>query len=289
LIHAKRLRLCSNAANWGKAQTNIAIWAVAIGFLRMLQSVRTALDVFELVAKQQPIGVSELARLLDVNKSTVQRCLETLHDAGWLRPEGDGATKWVITGRILDLGGHVSDGQHLARAAIPVMLRLRETTQETIHLAVPDQRDALLIERLESPQPVRIFYPVGTRVPLNAAATGKAILSTWDPLRLEVFMQGGLDGLTVQTIVETGKLQAELDLIRTRGWSEAIDELGEGASAVAASIKDPSGFAVAAISVSAPTSRFGLQMRKKHAAAVMHAAHEIADGLFGGQTIRSRR
>ncbi len=255
----------------------------------MLQSVRTALDVFELVAKQQPIGVSELARLLDVNKSTVQRCLETLHDAGWLRPEGDGATKWVITGRILDLGGHVSDGQHLARAAIPVMLRLRETTQETIHLAVPDQRDALLIERLESPQPVRIFYPVGTRVPLNAAATGKAILSTWDPLRLEVFMQGGLDGLTVQTIVETGKLQAELDLIRTRGWSEAIDELGEGASAVAASIKDPSGFAVAAISVSAPTSRFGLQMRKKHAAAVMHAAHEIADGLFGGQTIRSRR
>ena len=47
-----------------------------------MDSVRLALTLVEHIATHGPAGVSALARDLDEPKSTVQRSLETLHQAG---------------------------------------------------------------------------------------------------------------------------------------------------------------------------------------------------------------
>lgn len=247
----------------------------------MLQSVKTALQVFETLAQEQPIGVSDLARHMGLNKSTVQRCLLTLHDVGWIRPIGDGATKWILTARILSLGSCIADGAHLTHAALPVMQRLRDTTEETIHLAVMDARDSVLLERLESRQPVRIFYPVGSRVPLNASATGKAILSRLPEQQLEAFLARPLDRVTECTIADTDQLRDELRTVRALGWAAAIDEIGHGASAIAAPILTPAGDSAAAISISGPTARFGPEARQKYAKLIVQAAREVSDRMYG--------
>jgi IclR family transcriptional regulator, acetate operon repressor len=245
----------------------------------MLQSVATALRVFETVARQQPIGLSELSRQTGVNKSTVQRCLQTLSDQGWLRSEDELSPKWVITARILSLGSHVKDGVSLSQVAMPMMMRLRDTTQENVHLAVPEVYDSVLLERLESPHPIRIFYAIGSRVPLNAAATGKAMLAYWDPEALDSFLAVGLRRMTEATIVDARRLRQQLAEVRRRGWASTVNELDDGASAVAAPILNPHGKPIAAVSVSAPTSRMTPDKRAQYAKLAVNTAAEISRAL----------
>lgn len=56
-----------------------------------MESVKTALRVLEAVVDTPLVGVSELARRLNEPKTTIQRCLTTLHEAGYVRPSGDSA------------------------------------------------------------------------------------------------------------------------------------------------------------------------------------------------------
>lgn len=61
-----------------------------------MRSVRTTFRSLDAVADNQPIGVSELARRLELPKSTVQRSLATLVDLGWIRTDGSDITRWML-------------------------------------------------------------------------------------------------------------------------------------------------------------------------------------------------
>jgi IclR family acetate operon transcriptional repressor len=247
----------------------------------MLQSGATMLKVFEEVARCQPVGVSELSRALGVNKSTTQRCLVTLKEAGWLRMTEDGSARWVITARIISFSRHASAGLDLGQIALPFMQQLRDSTGETVHLAVADGRDSVLLARLESTHPIQIYYPIGNRVPLHASATGKAMLATWADDAVTSYCKGGFAKLASQTLSDEQALRRELSVIRSQQIAFAVDELGEGASAVAAAICDPFGAAVGAISVSGPNSRLPPHIRAEIGVQVASAVAGVARVLFG--------
>lgn len=61
-----------------------------------MQVVNTALRILEAVAAQQPVGVSELARSLDLPKTTVHRGLKALEKAGWIGVGNAEPTRWVL-------------------------------------------------------------------------------------------------------------------------------------------------------------------------------------------------
>lgn len=130
---------------------------------------------------------------------------------------------------------------------------------------------------------MRIFYAVGTRVPLHASATGKAMMSFWNKQALADYLERPLETRGPRTIIDVDGLKTELARSRKLGWSSTHDELGEGASAVAAAILDPSGVAVAGLSVSGPSARFKDAERRKYAGLVVEAAEQISQTLFGSQ------
>ncbi|WP_158501624.1 IclR family transcriptional regulator [Vitiosangium sp. GDMCC 1.1324] len=245
----------------------------------MLQSVQTALSVFEKVAVAQPIGVSELARELGLTKSTVQRCLVTLHEAGWIRPEGKEQTRWVITSKCFSLGRRVGDVPRLREVAARWMEQLRTESRESIHLVLPEGRDAVAMEALESPHTLRIFWPVGARAPLHVTAAGKAMLSRYAEEDLEAYLSKGLEPTTRSSITDARKLRAELKLTRERGWASTEDELTEGACSVAAAILDRQGRPIASLSISGPTLRMGRSVREAYGKHVRRAAEEIGREL----------
>lgn len=247
----------------------------------MLQSVTTALNVFEIVAQHQPIGVSEITRRVGVTKSTVQRCLQTLHNTGWIRPEGETATKWVLTAKSFSLGRHVADSNHLRDAVLPVMERLRDVTQESVHLVIAEGREAVLLERLDSTLAIRTFLPLGARAPLHATANGKAILAYFGEQAIDNYMAPGLEAMTGRTLRDPELLRSELSQIRARGWSMAVDELADGASAVASPILDGPGRAVASLSISCPTTRFSENVRADYAKLVVEASHTARRQMLG--------
>jgi IclR family acetate operon transcriptional repressor len=251
----------------------------AYGASMSLQSVKAALRVLEQIAERQTVGVSDLARSLAISKSTVQRCVMTLYECGWIRPSGDQQTRWSITAKSFSIGRHAADNGHLRETVLPLMEDLRAQTGETIHLVVANGRDAVLIERIDTPHSVRIYIPLGAAGPLHATANGKAILSHYPKEALDRYLGGGLAAMTAKTIVNPDVLRKELALAHKRGFATVIDERNEGASAVAAAIVDRAGAPVGSLSISCPTSRFLKSVRPRYAELIVATAKVAAARL----------
>ncbi len=244
-----------------------------------VRSIMTALRVLDEVAAREPIGVGELARLLEVPKSSVQRTLRTLRAAGWIHPVGAETTRWGLTTHMLRTGQRATGGLGLRDVAVPVMEELRSATQETVHLVVPEQGQAILIERLDSPQPVRTFIPLGMGAPIAASANGKAILATRSREEVEALLDLGLSAYTATTVTDRDALLAELDQIRRQGYAANNEEWRSGVSAIAAAITADGGRAIAGISISTPAHRMSRKLQGQYGQLVKDAAAQIGNTL----------
>jgi IclR family acetate operon transcriptional repressor len=244
-----------------------------------MRSVRTTFHILDAVADNQPIGLSELARHLDLPKSTVQRSLATLADLGWIRPEGRDLTRWTLGEKVRILSEKVDDVGALREAALPILGQLNTDTLETIHLVVLESRTVRLIERLDSKHPLRLVQPIGTRSPLHATSTGKAVLAHLPEAEIEAYIAAGLAPVTASTITDPEALRAELKGIRERGYAIADEELTEGTMSVAACIRPAVGARpLGALSISGPAVRLR-EHRHTYGHKVTQAAAQVEANL----------
>ncbi len=243
-------------------------------------SVRTALRVLEAVSELQPVGVSDVARHLQLPKSSAQRALGSLAGGGWIRPLGDErSTRWVLTPRAFVVGSRAGGELGLPAIARPAMEALHAQTSETIHLLVRDGDAMVLIERLESPQVVRSSYPLGMRVPMNASSSGKAFLAALAPAQAGDLLAGELRAPTSRSITDRERLEADLRLTRARGYATNEGELSSDIRAVAAAISDAAGQPVASISISLPAQRMDEELWERYGTMVADAAHGVSAAL----------
>ena len=157
-----------------------------------MDSVKSVLRIIEAVATSPEIGVSDLSRQLQQPKTTVQRGLMTLHEAGWIRPTNEPRRRWKITSKLFMLSRSAETEARLRRAALPVMQSLRDETQETTHLMVREERHLVLIERVDSPLALRTVRDLGSRSPLHTSANGKAYLAYLTAREQEDYLSGKL-------------------------------------------------------------------------------------------------
>jgi IclR family transcriptional regulator, acetate operon repressor len=241
-----------------------------------VRNVLNTLRVLEEVASRQPIGVGELSRALGMPKSSVQRALVTLNTAEWIRPASGEVTRWVLTTKALAIGGRASGDLGLRDAAVPIMESLRQRTEETIHLTVPEQDKVVLIERLETSKPVRISMALGHALPLHASANGKAVLANSGPEVIRRMLADELPRYTDTTITDPDRLLAELTTIRERGFAlnhgEWRSDVGSIAAAVLAGPEKPIG----SLSVNIPMSRLTEECEAAYGAAVREAARNLS-------------
>ncbi|GHJ39244.1 IclR family transcriptional regulator [Streptomyces sp. TS71-3] len=244
-----------------------------------MQNVLNALRVLEEVATRQPVGVGELSRVLGMPKSSVQRALRTLGEAGWIRPAGGEITRWVVTTKALDVGRHASGDLDLRNAAMPILEELRRATDETIHLTVPEGDRMVLIERLETSKAVRTNMSLGHSLPLHASANGKAVLANSPAEVVDRVLAEGLPRYTDTTITDPERLLAELERIRAQGYAtnggEWRSDVGSVAAVVMGGAKQP----VGSLSVNVPMSRLTDESRPFFGAVVSEAAKTLSARL----------
>jgi IclR family acetate operon transcriptional repressor len=242
-----------------------------------VESVKTALRVLELVGAGGLIGVSELSRAAGEPKSTIQRNLITLHDAGWIRPVEEGRRRrWTLSARVLTLARQQQPAPLLREHALVVMQALRERTRETVHLVVRDGDKAVLIERLDSPQPLRTVRPLGASAALHVTSNGKAILAHLSAAEQDAYVRRGLAAWTTRSLTDPQALARDLETTLARGFAFNDGELDLEVRAVAAPIRLASGQPVASLSISCPASRLPDTLVADHGALVRAAAAEIS-------------
>lgn len=244
-----------------------------------MRNVLNTLRVLEEVASRQPVGVGELARRLDMPKSSAQRALATLHEAGWIRPASGEVTRWMMTSKALAVGGRAGGDLGLRDAAVPIMEKLRRRTEETIHLTVPEQDKVVLIERLETTKPVRISMALGHALPLHASANGKAVLASSAPEIIRRVLGNELPRYTDTTITDPDELRAELAAIRDRGFAVNHGEWRSDVGSVAAPVMGGRDNPVASLSVNIPVIRLTEESAAEFGIAVRAAAGDISARL----------
>jgi len=193
-----------------------------------------------------PSTATQLAAELQVHPRTARRLLNRMVHDGWVvRRDGPRPT-YTPTMRIVALAAQLAHRAPLVRHAAGVARDLHERLGCPVHLAIPSYRSALrLVHVAGSGDGVPALRDLA---PAHAIAAGKLLLAFRDPWR-EVVLAAPLASLTDRTLVDAGRLRAELDRTRDRGYAVEDEEFRAGARALAVPVR-VNGEVVAALAVS---------------------------------------
>lgn len=234
------------------------------------------LDAFSV--PREDLGVNEIARLVNLHKSTVSRLCGTLEQAGYLKRD-DVTGKFRLGGRVFQLVGTAAPDVDLRAIARPVLRELVETCGDTAHLAIHDGQDVVTVEVVDGYRLMRMQGRIGQRQLVHASALGKAILA-WRPNDVDrILAVREMIRLTPNTITDPEQFKQQLSEVRERGYSLDLEELEEGLRCVGAPIRDHGGEVIAAISVAGPRHRFTTSAIGTLSRMVRNSADEISARL----------
>jgi IclR family acetate operon transcriptional repressor len=244
--------------------------------IRSINSALNTLKVFEVVALRQPIGVSELARATLIPKSSVQRCLVTLQQAGWLRVVDEEHTRWGVTSRALSLGLRGAGEQNLREFAEPVLKRLAARTDETVHFALRDDNHSVIIARADTTKDLRVILEIGTRLPLQATTAGVAMLALLDTAEIEKVLAHEVKEFEGSTVPSSSQLRQEIARTVERGYALDVSAwYRPHVRSIGVAVRNSIGRPIAGIALSIPEFRYDPEKERELANLVGAAADEI--------------
>lgn len=223
---------------------------------RAIQSVVRAASIMEhLSGHKGGDGLSNISRELGLSKSTIHSLITTLEKLGYVQQDQVNG-KYALGLKLFELGQVVHANMDLRTIAMPHLYSLAAKYQETGHLAVLSKGEVVYIDKVDSPRSIRIISQVGGRNPAHCTGVGKVLLAGL-PEEEQARMIGDrkLGRFTANTITDPDKLKLHLEQVRQNGYAQDQEEIEIGLSCVAAPIKNHRGAAIAAISVSGPSSR----------------------------------
>ena len=241
-----------------------------------LRAVERAVEVLNILA-QHPSGLSlaDLARTSGVPMTTLHRLLGVLR-ATSLVGETSAGLYAVGSGTVV-LARAFLDGVDLREVARPEMAGVVSQTRETCHLGILASVHIVYIEKIDSPQPVRMYSRVGGTNPALSTAIGRAILAHSPASVVDEVVEGSrrLFGESVRA----EDVHAVLEQVRRDGYSTDLQDNELGICCVGAPVFDHSGRVVAAISLSTPASRFDRARLDDTGHLVQSAAGRISAAL----------
>jgi IclR family transcriptional regulator, acetate operon repressor len=156
------------------------------------------------------------------------------------------------------------------------LVRLEEEVQETCQLGVLRGMEFLVIERVESKQPLRIQIE-GPAAPAHCTAGGKVQLAHMPAdVRTRLLHTSELKPTTPNSVTDTAQLESQLHDIKRQGYAICIEELVEGLSAIAVPILDQAGRPRAALTVHGPVMRLPESRMVGFASKMQQTARELA-------------
>jgi len=200
------------------------------------------------------LGVSEIARRLGIDKSSVHRFLTALKHKGFV-VDNPRTRRYSLGFRALELGRALTLQMNLERQALPFLRELRDTLGETTGLSVRVGDRRVHILQVESSHEIRRSILIGTPLPLHVGANGKVLLAVLPVQEREAVLAASLAEGPPISPEAIEDLKAELDVTARQGYSITEGERVPGSRTIAAPVWTGRGDAIALV-VSGPDSRF---------------------------------
>lgn len=219
------------------------------------------------------LSLTSMAIRTGLPKSSTLRIARKLLELGALEqsPTGD----YTIGVRLLEIASLAPRGHGLRAIALPYMEDLHRVTKQHVLLAIREEAEAVLVERLSARDAGKALYRVGGRLPLHSTGVGRVLLAHAPPEVLTNLVSSRSDLWTEPDCRSENELRVLLAEVRRQGYADASRPKPEPMSSVAAPVRQKDAV-IAAVSIVAPT---GTLSHKELRPVITTVAHAISRAL----------
>jgi DNA-binding IclR family transcriptional regulator len=246
------------------------------------------IDVLEVVAAfSGAITLADVSSILDLPKTTAHRLLKGLVRSG-LAAEGDAGRTFHVGERLTRLLHASADDGWFASVAGPHLLALTEASTETCYLARLVGSRVVVALSYSPDVRWRGYVQPGIEMPVNAAATGKAVMAYQSKALIAAALSQELPKPTVNSRTSRKWIEQEFAKVRKLGHATCIGEIDEGLAAIAVPITLPDGAVLHSVGMTGPLERIMNKQLPERIAALRATAAALAKALSLGTTIKAR-
>lgn len=242
-------------------------------YVRILESVS---------GSRSGLTLTEIANDSGLQAGTAHRLLRSLVDLGLLRARSE-SKRYVPGARLKNLL-HLSMGMaEYAGLAQAILDRLVDEFGETAHLARlnGDRAESVLMKQPQGSD--RSFVQPGRRLPLHAAASGKAILAFQNEGFVSRYLTRPRVRYTDRTKVDDADILREMARVREEGMAVCENELDAGVLSYGHPVPAVDGHVLYSIGITGLADRFHLVDRTRIREKLSEAAVELSRSLgLGG-------
>jgi DNA-binding IclR family transcriptional regulator len=248
-----------------------------------IQVIDRAIRILDVVSQNGGATLSSIREETSLPISTVSRILDAL--ATHALVERDGVQRTYSLGRrLLTLSSRIhQQAADLIKLGRPLLERLAAESGEDVALSRLQGTHAMIVDRVDGPNPLKIIDVLGRPEPLYCGAFRKVLLAYQSSEWIEKYLASiRLVRFTANTIASKAALRRELERTREQGYALSFGERLPDAAGVAAPVFGVRGDLEAAVFIVAPTSRFTEARVPRLARLVVNTARTLT-GLLRGE------
>jgi len=227
-------------------------------------------------------SITELAKVLDSNKSTVYRFLSDMQKRGVMRQNLD-SSKYSLDLKLFELGNRVQIQSAFVNKTHPELIKVAQRITETVHIAILKNKQVYYVDKVESPQGLKISTNIGTYNPTHATSLGKVLLAFTYPnlenLINEKIIDEKLESFTRNTITDPKKLIQELKEIKKQKFAIDYEEFEIGLICIGVPVFNQKNEMIAGLSVAGPANRFRKEELKNYVKILQSGANAIQKSI----------
>lgn len=246
---------------------------------QLIGSLTKGLIIMETLMERDQIGVTELGKILGVNKSSAYRLLSTLEERGFVEQESS-TGKYKLGMKLAGFGMKVINGMEINDIARPFLRKLTEETRETSGIGILTNGLGIVIDKQNSQEKISANLEIGMAEPLYCTALGKALLSGLsEEERLNLLSSHTLHAYTPKTLTEPDQILEEIRRTEARGVAIDDEEHSLGMRCIAAPVRNSRGNVIAAVGISGPLMRIRTETLDEYMRIVKSVSRDLSRKL----------
>lgn len=241
-----------------------------------VKSADRVLDVLELLARKAPaLSHTEIAAALGIPKSSLTQLLRNLCARAYLA-SAPGANTFALGPAVFALAQRGRRGLDPVALAQPLCEQITRETGESSSLNLVRDGEIERACGANSPQALTYLMRVGSRAPLYAVSSGKAILAFLPPAERNRYLSKlTFARITPRTTGSSRRLMSELRRAAIDGVAYSFEEFTPGVVGVAVPALDQRRYPIGALNVAIPTVRYGEATRLRVIESLRIAARSL--------------
>ncbi len=227
-------------------------------------------------------SITELAQVMESNKSTVYRFLSDMQKRGAMY-QNPNTGKYGLGLKLFELGNRVPIKAAFVDKTHPVLAKVSKNITETVHIAILKDKQTYYVDKVVSPQGLTVNTSIGDYIPLHCTSLGKVLLAysytDYASIITDEVLDNTLLAFTTKTITNQDVLAKELKKIRQQGFAIDNEEYEIGLICVGVPIFNANNEIVASLSAAGPANRFKKDQLNNYVAILKEGAEEIKNNI----------